>query len=347
MFDLQNYAQGWIDWNLLVDSTGGPNHLNNNCDACMVVNAQFTDVFVQPKYHFFGHISKFIPRGSVRANSHIVGDYQFEGVDPHIDAGIELGVYMCEKSSRQVWRYNADLQTIELKFRVDDNKYLLCIGAGDINREYLKLVDCTNINASHAAPALQFESAAMGGLLRVVNTSQCVALAAQVREPGALLQLTECKTEVVVSDNESNKNNNVDIEQVDRTDQLFTLDGATGELLVLEHYRSGMSTLTDKLQQSSQQQSPPSSSSSSSSSDGESALCVTAGWPFLTAIAFSRPAEDTGCDAWRNTSTAVVVMNEAPLSTSLVLEHISEDGTEEAGLLMFAIDASSIQTILY
>ena len=27
MFDLANYAQGWIDWNLLVDHSGGPNHL--------------------------------------------------------------------------------------------------------------------------------------------------------------------------------------------------------------------------------------------------------------------------------------------------------------------------------
>ena len=30
MFDLGSYAQGWIDWNLLVDHEGGPNHLGKN-----------------------------------------------------------------------------------------------------------------------------------------------------------------------------------------------------------------------------------------------------------------------------------------------------------------------------
>jgi len=36
LFDLINYAQGWIDWNLLVDADGGPNHLKNFCDASLI-----------------------------------------------------------------------------------------------------------------------------------------------------------------------------------------------------------------------------------------------------------------------------------------------------------------------
>ena len=38
---------GWIDWNLLVDFEGGPNHLGNLCDAPLVANENFTDVHVQ------------------------------------------------------------------------------------------------------------------------------------------------------------------------------------------------------------------------------------------------------------------------------------------------------------
>ena len=65
---------GWIDWNLLVDYEGGPNHLGNMCDAPIVTLEDFSDVHVQPKYYYFGHISKFVPPGSVRVESHTVGE---------------------------------------------------------------------------------------------------------------------------------------------------------------------------------------------------------------------------------------------------------------------------------
>jgi O-glycosyl hydrolase len=67
-------SEGWIDWNLLVDFEGGPNHLGNMCDAPIVTLEDFSDVHVQPKYFYFGHISKYVPPGSVRVESHTVGE---------------------------------------------------------------------------------------------------------------------------------------------------------------------------------------------------------------------------------------------------------------------------------
>lgn len=114
MFDLQNYAQGWIDWNLLVDSAGGPNHLNNMCDAALVAAEDFSDVHVQPKYYYFGHISKFVSPGSVRVASNVVGNFNFEDMDPNVQGNLEVAMYQCEKSVRQVWRINLDNRTLEL-----------------------------------------------------------------------------------------------------------------------------------------------------------------------------------------------------------------------------------------
>ena len=37
--DLRYWTVGWIDWNLLLDATGGPNHLKNLCDANIIQNA--------------------------------------------------------------------------------------------------------------------------------------------------------------------------------------------------------------------------------------------------------------------------------------------------------------------
>ena len=35
--DFNNYNEGFIDWNLFLDETGGPNHVNNLCDAPMII----------------------------------------------------------------------------------------------------------------------------------------------------------------------------------------------------------------------------------------------------------------------------------------------------------------------
>lgn len=80
MFDLQNYAQGWIDWNLLVDFQGGPNHLHNYCDASLVADEDFGDITIQPKFYYLGHFSKFVLPGSVRISSSVRGDYGFQAM---------------------------------------------------------------------------------------------------------------------------------------------------------------------------------------------------------------------------------------------------------------------------
>lgn len=56
-----------------MDSKGGPNHLGNLCDAPIVSNEDFSDIHVQPKYYYFGHVSKYVPVDSVRVKSETVG----------------------------------------------------------------------------------------------------------------------------------------------------------------------------------------------------------------------------------------------------------------------------------
>ena len=53
--DLCAGSAGWIDWNVLLDATGGPNHLNNTCDAPMVADSSFDQVYLHPQFHFLGH----------------------------------------------------------------------------------------------------------------------------------------------------------------------------------------------------------------------------------------------------------------------------------------------------
>ncbi|RMX67539.1 hypothetical protein KXD40_003377 [Peronospora effusa] len=60
-------AGGWVDWNLFLNTNGGPNWANNMVDAPILVDAQNgAEFYKQPMYYIMGHFSKFVPPGSKR-----------------------------------------------------------------------------------------------------------------------------------------------------------------------------------------------------------------------------------------------------------------------------------------
>jgi len=66
MGDLNAFAVGWTDWNLFLNMEGGPNHLNNFCDACILGDPEAQIIYLQPSYYYMGQFSKFLPKGSIR-----------------------------------------------------------------------------------------------------------------------------------------------------------------------------------------------------------------------------------------------------------------------------------------
>jgi glucosylceramidase len=61
--DLNRYTVGWIDWNLLLDERGGPNHVGNYCSAPIIVNTKTQELLYQSSYFYLGHFSRFFRRG--------------------------------------------------------------------------------------------------------------------------------------------------------------------------------------------------------------------------------------------------------------------------------------------
>jgi len=77
--DLNAGAVGWTDWNLLLDEKGGPNHVDNVCDAPMMANFSRGELYFHPQYYFIGHFSKFILPGSLRLRSTVWGTSRYRG----------------------------------------------------------------------------------------------------------------------------------------------------------------------------------------------------------------------------------------------------------------------------
>jgi len=67
--DLNGWSVGWIDWNLLLDEQGGPNHAGNFCHAPVLADTASGRLMYQPAYYALGHFSRFIQPGSRRIAS--------------------------------------------------------------------------------------------------------------------------------------------------------------------------------------------------------------------------------------------------------------------------------------
>lgn len=59
----------WTDWNILLDETGGPNHVGNLCFAPVHANTNTGDIIYTPSYYYIGHFSKFVRPGAKRVST--------------------------------------------------------------------------------------------------------------------------------------------------------------------------------------------------------------------------------------------------------------------------------------
>jgi glucosylceramidase len=61
---LNNWVDGWIDWNMVLDKQGGPNWFKNWCLAPVIVDPEKDEVYFTPIYYTMAHFSKYIRPGA-------------------------------------------------------------------------------------------------------------------------------------------------------------------------------------------------------------------------------------------------------------------------------------------
>jgi glucosylceramidase len=64
--DLNRWTVGWIDWNLLLDQHGGPNHVGNFCSAPLLADVPTGALYPQPSHAALGHFARFVHPGAQR-----------------------------------------------------------------------------------------------------------------------------------------------------------------------------------------------------------------------------------------------------------------------------------------
>lgn len=117
--DLESYAIGWTDWNLALNTEGGPNHVGNFVDAPIIVDSENERFYKQPMYYHIGHFSIWVSPGSIRLGVTVKKTSIFNGNDVYA-----IGFKTPEDNIVLVILGRSSLQTSNLVVHVEQLGYL-------------------------------------------------------------------------------------------------------------------------------------------------------------------------------------------------------------------------------
>jgi glucosylceramidase len=63
---INSWLTGWIDWNIVLDDKGGPNHAKNWAVAPVLVKPETGEIYYTPLFYVLNHFSKYIRPGAHR-----------------------------------------------------------------------------------------------------------------------------------------------------------------------------------------------------------------------------------------------------------------------------------------
>lgn len=120
---LNNHVNGWIDWNMVLNTQGGPNWFKNWCVAPVIVNTEKDEVYFTPLYYVMAHFSKFMRPGAVKIGCELNHPEVMATAVQNPDSSIVIAVF---NPTDQPYRISINLQK-EIKHVTIDSKALQTI----------------------------------------------------------------------------------------------------------------------------------------------------------------------------------------------------------------------------
>ena len=112
---LNNWVEGWIDWNMILDRQGGPNWAKNWCIAPVIVHPETDEVYFTPLFDILTHFSRFIRPNATRIATHQSDDSLNVTAIENINGGIVVVLF------------NPTIQGKEIQLSYGEKRYLLAI----------------------------------------------------------------------------------------------------------------------------------------------------------------------------------------------------------------------------
>ena len=110
---LNHWFVGWIDWNIVLDKNGGPNHAHNLAAAPIMVDTGSGDVYITPLFYIMAHFSRYLHAG----DSIVQVDTAAPGLGPddfHVTAAVSQ-----DKKTLTVIAFNKANQPVNYNIQVN------------------------------------------------------------------------------------------------------------------------------------------------------------------------------------------------------------------------------------
>ncbi len=105
--DFNAFNEGFIDWNLILNEQGGPNHVGNYCDAPLLWDRPNQILMKNSSYYVIGHFSRHIQPGATRI-----------GLEGTLPEGIVATTYENPDGTTVIVLLNSSTQPHALSFRI-------------------------------------------------------------------------------------------------------------------------------------------------------------------------------------------------------------------------------------
>jgi glucosylceramidase len=99
---LNNWVDGWVDWNMVLDRQGGPNWAKNWCVAPVVVDPDNDEVYFTPLYYTMVHFSKYIRPGAKVIDARCADKELMVTAAQHKDQTITVVVFNPADESKKI-----------------------------------------------------------------------------------------------------------------------------------------------------------------------------------------------------------------------------------------------------
>ena len=122
--DLNRWTRAWLDWNLILNETGGPNHVGNYCSAPIIVDTQSDTILYQSSYYYIGHFSRFLKRGDQIVKSNLESKTLL--ALSSINKSDELTSVVMNKSDQNI-DFTYSIDEIKLKLKIPSRSIITII----------------------------------------------------------------------------------------------------------------------------------------------------------------------------------------------------------------------------
>ena len=123
---MNNWVDGWVDWNMVLDRQGGPNWFENWCVAPVIVDPDADEVYFTPIYYTMAHFSKYIRPGATVIETEFTHDSLLATAAQNPDGSIAVVLFNQEKKA------------VDLRLRLGENQTKISINPQAIQTILLK-----------------------------------------------------------------------------------------------------------------------------------------------------------------------------------------------------------------